>query len=560
MSRRISLLLLLFVAGFAWLACEDVPVDDSRADSRLFPPRGVVKGSILYQGPHPCSSQGHVLGSAILLFFAKDNPPPPAGLANTAVNFGVVEGDAVFPDEPRYPGAGVYCPKDHGKTDTITVTAPFTVSPFDAGTYILLAFFDYRADFLPTFKFRNLPELGDIAGGYVDTADAQKHAGDANYQPHFLPIDVGVPPADGDAGAPLVMPPAGYVADGIPVTLGLPVALTRPYFYPSGGEAPSPMPVPTPANPSADPSFVPVVQMAQDIHVDAPPAFPPSAAAVATLQGTFPIVKLVSGVPVAEQPIATDPAEPFHFQIGPSPKGLFVWNSGQTLPEGNGVPLLYPLVVFTKLVDDPDHTGDPQSIRAQGGPSGPIVVILGITLSPSQDSLYDTTLSPPGPQPAAATAADHVSALVRPSALCIDPTNIAAGATLVTPYLFGPSADPTEKVPPGGKPLFDPAGVKTALAATFGKVTIKQGCLPPGRYAINAVYPDGQAWTTPNEAGSCAPAEGTIDLQMTPPACTTKPRRVLYSQGTRAVLEVTAPATPSAICQQFPVPTECGGP
>jgi len=156
-----------------------------------------------------------------------------------------------------------------------------------------------------------------------------------------------------------------------------------------------------------------------------------------------------------------------------------------------------------------------------------------------------------------------VTVLVRPTALCIDPSNPTAGATLVTPFLTGPSADPKEMVPPGGKPLFDPATVKAALAPQFGPISIVQGCLPTGRFAMNLIYPTGQAWTVPNETGSCATAEGTIDRTVSPPICSVRPpgaspRDVLSSQGTRAVLEITS-SPQSSTCAQFPVPAVCGG-
>ncbi len=545
------LLLLLLTISICSVvpACEDVPTDDA-----LAPPTGVVRGTVLYQGPHPCSTGGHIVGNAILLFFDQSNPPPPAGLATTVVNFGVVTGDVLFANEPRWGGSDLYCPDQHGVTGAVSVSAPFAVSPFAAGTYILQAFFDTTGDFLPTFKFRNLPEAGDVGGGYLDTADAAKHAGDASYIPHFLPIPVGTP-VDNDAGSALAMPPQGFVADDIAVTLGEVLPLARPIFYPSGADQPAASSMPTNANPSGDPSYVPVLQMPQDLHVDAPPASL-SVQSIATFQSKFLTAKLVSGVPQAETAVATDPTQPFRFQLGPSPKGIFLWRSGTIIPEGNAVPSLYPLVVFAKLVDDPTHAADPQSLASQGGGSAgaPIVVVLGITLGPT-DSLLDMVLSPPPLQPGPTSASDHVSALVRPTALCVDPARVGQSATLVTPFLTGPSADPTEMVPPGGKALFDPVAVAAALAPTFGVVTVKQACLPLGRYAVNVVYPSGQAWTVPNEAGSCATAEGTVTGS--PPVCSGNGRDVLYSQGTRGVLEITPAQTP-ATCVQFPVPPECG--
>jgi hypothetical protein len=86
------------------------------------------------------------------------------------------------------------------------------------------------------------------------------------------------------------------------------------------------------------------------------------------------------------------------------------------------------------------------------------------------------------------------------------------------------------------------------------------GCLPTGRYQINIVYPTGQAWTTPNETGSCAAAEGTTlftgsgtsttakpgFLDPNPNGCSgVSPRPTLYSQGTRAVIEITPAQNPN---------------
>ncbi len=563
---KVLLSLLLFVCTV--VACGSVPIDDTGTGNRLFPPSGVIQGSVVYSGPHPCSTGGHIVGNAILLFFNQDDPPPPQGVASTAVNFGVVSGESLFVNEPRYPGKTVYCPKDHGETGTITASAPFAVSPFSAGTYIAEAFFDYTGDFLPTFKFRELPEEGDVGGGYIDTVDAIKNAGMVNYEPIFLPIQVGVPAPAGAAvdgggvgpdGGTLVIPSSGYVANNVTITMGEVLTLARPYFYPDLGTAPAPMPVVTTANPSGNVDYVPVATMAQDIHVLASPAIPTPTQAAA-FQKSFVSIKLDAGLPPDELAAAIDPAGPFLFQLSASnSKSLFIWESGTMIPENSLVPSLYPQVVFTELVPDPKHTIDPQSLTQEAPPKGPVVVTLGITLGPA-DSLLDTVFMPQPSSPTPAAASDHVTALVRPTAICLDPTDPAAGATLVTPFLTGTSVDPTVKTP---QPLFDPATVIMALEPVFGHVTIVQGCLPPGRFALNLVYPTGQAWTVPNETGSCAASEGTVNLKTTPPSCSVappdangQPRDVLYSQGTRAVLEITE-SPGSATCAMFPVPAAC---
>jgi hypothetical protein len=70
--------------------------------------------------------------------------------------------------------------------------------------------------------------------------------------------------------------------------------------------------------------------------------------------------------------------------------------------------------------------------------------------------------------------------------------------------------------------------------------------LPKGRYEINVVYPDGQAWTVPNEAGACSGDEGSTNY--TGLTCTLKARPILQSQGNRAVVEIVGPTNP-ANCQ-----------
>jgi hypothetical protein len=549
------------------VACGSVPIDDQRTDSRLFPANGVIRGSVTYQGPRPCSKSGHIVGNAIVLVFDRRNPPPPAGLANTAVNFGVVTGDVLFANEPRAAGDTLYCPKDSGFTDTISASAPFAIAPIDAGSYVVQAFFDYAGSFLPTFKFRNLPVAGDVGGGYIDVADALKdqNRNDANYLPIFLPVDVGTPqplPAGSPPGTipTFTMPRDGFVADNIPVTIGLVLPFTRPYFYAASlddsDQSGKVGTTPPAGSGQTDPNYFPVVTLTQDMHIEAPPAalFP---VFVNKYQASFPAIRLDWGVPAGELAAATDPAQPFLFQVAPFPQaGLLVWSSGKPIPERKDVPALWPLVVFAKLADesptDPTaHVQDPQGIQAQGGPGQPIVIMQGLTVY--KDSLVNTVLFAPPTQPnPSQSLTDHVTVLIRPAVVCFDAAHIDRGGTLVTPYLTGTSPDPSE---PGPKPLFDVA----AFLAAEGKLIRGQpviGCLPKGRYGINAVYPTGQAWTTPNEAGTCAGTEGTTNFNGNTGTCDKKPRQILYSQGNRAVIEVVAASDPN-FCTMNPVPAAC---
>jgi hypothetical protein len=455
----------------------------------------------------------------------------------------------MFPDERTSSGTALFCPTD---PTPLTLSAPYTISPVDAGEYVLAAFYDRTGHFLPTFKFRNLPEAGDVAGGYVDVADAQANATNPNYSPKFLPVTVGV--AQNVKGVQtLVIPDQGFVADGIPVTIGLSLPYQRPTFYLDGADQPGDT-TPTPLNPNGDPSYAPVVTMTQDHQVLAPPANATNLQAVNALQASFAQVKLHWGVPQAELTDATRADGPFGFPLTPPPPqpGLLVWSMGTTLPENPLLESLWPLVVLAKLEDDPTHALDPQSLTPQGGEKAPIVVLQGITLN--GDGLLTTTNGIPPKSPTATGALhEHTTVLLRPSVLCINPTAPNAGGVLVTPHLTGKSADPAES---GDKPLFDPVAVQKGNPLVQ---SVKQGCLPTGRYAVNAVYPTGQAWTVPNEAGSCATLEGTLVRSAGTGSCDKKPRPVLYSQGTRAVLEIIPPTTPEgeATCAKFPVPAEC---
>jgi hypothetical protein len=549
-------------------ACGSVPNDPG---PRVFPAAGVIRGTVVYRGPRPCSRGGHVVGNAVILVFDRNDPPPPAGLATTAVNLGDVTGDVLFANEPRYTGNDVYCPAESGFPDAITASAPFVISSLPGGSYEIQAFFDYTGNFLPEFETRNLPERGDVAGGTIDTTDLDPdRAQNANYRPRFVPVDVGIA---GPGGSGFVIPKAGFVADDVTVTLGLPLPTTRPYFYPQGevvtfdpnamtlsaaivqsSDAPATDPTGIAATTQTVPDDQPILTIAQDIQVLAPPTTP-SPASEARFESGLPHIVLRWGVPDGE--LASAKASPFRLQVAPfgPGAGFAVWQNAivdatsrqyvpQEIPEGS-VPELWPRVLLTRIVD------------GAGGAPGPVVVIAGITLLETDD--------PARPDSMLATAAaagslfgasgampvvraqDRLSVVLRPSAVCISGTGSAASRTTVTPH---PTAPPADVDCSSGTCV--PAGGADAPIAPgdLGKI----GCLPTGRYAINVVYPDGQAWTVPNEAGVCAVGEGASDFASA--RCTGGPRPLLYSQGNRAVVEVVRARDP-AFCLDHPVPAEC---
>ena len=547
------------LVAVATAACTDVPVDDERKDQRLFPARGVIRGTVTYIGPRPCSRDGHIVGNAVLLVFDRRNPPPPVGIAQSAVNFVSVPGDVLFANEPRTISKELFCPA--GQT-SITASAPFAIAPLEGGSYQLSAFFDRRGRFWPTFKFRNLPEAGDIGGGYVDLEDARKNAGDPNYAPKFLPVDIGNAQSAPTAGQipDFKIDKNCFVADNIPVTLGTVIPFTRPYFHPEGAEKVSDA-VTSEANPTGDPLAVPIVAMTQDVKILAAPASP-TPQTLTAYQMSFRSLKLVWSVAPGEVEVATRSTEPFDLQLPLLPPkgngGLLVFSRGKSIPENKAVPDLWPQVAFVKLADDPLRRADPQALVVQGTPEesavtgkpiGPVVVIQGITLL--DDSLARTIVGPVPAGPTSGALRDHVTVLVRPAALCFDPRRIDVGGLLVTPHFTGRSADANET---GEKALFDQKGVTSQPIVR----EVKLGCLPKGRYAMTLVYPTGQAWTVPNEMGGCARSEGAVVQGGDLASCAVKRRPVLLSQGARAVLEIVAPrAEDQATCDANPVPEPC---
>jgi hypothetical protein len=403
----------------------------------------------------------------------------------------------------------------------------------------------------------------------------------------------------------------------------------------------------TPQNPSGNVDFIPVLSFPQDTTLYAAPTVTAlekegigvtgPAVPLKVLdeyQSAFPQLKLNVGVPLAEQRVAADTtsdANVFHMQLSANPAsgaatggngGIFVWwnacnglpgcnpSSDDWIPEGPGLVFrMWPLIVLSKLNDltsgtnQPDPN-DPESITAQGSDlTKPIVIIQGITLLGDQfvtttiegPTLANSSLPLTYPDPSN-LATDHVSVLLRPSVLCVDPrapdyggVNVTAGkvdpasGNLLGPFPPSDVDDGSQAMPPAKGVIVASANLSAPQLSNLvnhkaaGTVNgLMGGCLPTGRYAVNVVYPTGQAWTTPNETGSCAAAEGStlftgsgtstteppdfLDPLVT--GCSQNfvsgtsgplgPRPVLYSQGTRAVVEITPAANPASCATNAP--------
>jgi hypothetical protein len=509
---HLTTLLLAALAGAASCGDPEVFLPSSQAGG----PAGVIDGTVTYAGPLPCTQNQHVLGAAVLLVFDTRLLPPPEGLGTTATSLGVVAGDILF--------AGVrgrlvfnsdgsrWCPA--ASVEHVTVSTSWAVGPLEGGVFQVRGFYDLDGNFDPGFKIANLPTKGDVAGGAIDNTAAVLGGAVPVYREIALGAD--------DGTGKRVIPATGSRVGGVTVTLGLPLPLERPVFYTKEilDETPTK---------NADPLDV---KMPSDFQLQTFSAFD-----AAGTESSFIRIKLGAGVPTDEVDVAAE--SPFNLPVKGAPPSIFFSRQDANgdgkidaldhIPDSEQIPSLYPISIFSKLA-----AGDDLNNQAS-----PAVVIQGLTLykSLSATAFAKTDL--------AAAEAEAIVA-VRPAALCIDPADASKPAVLVISH-------DTDKAM--NKIIADEAVLATAVGLQFHRtVSVVYGCLPEGRYAINLIYPTGQAWSTPNEAGICAKSEPqTADGKGCAEA--SGPHRVLLPSQ-KAVLTITPP-TDAAYCVANPTPPIC---
>lgn len=518
---RHSMALFALLGSTFLVACTDpetfVPIAEFSG------PAGAIEGTLTYAGPPPCTQNGRIVGAAIVLAFNKNLLPPPGGLGTSAASINVVPGELLFSsirDKLVFAAdKSLRCPDSAAAP--ISASASWAIAPLPAGTYQVRGFYDSDGDFDPAFSISSLPSKGDIGGGAIANAAEVLTTGAA---PQFTEIDVGVLDT---AQGKLVIPPTGSRVQGIGVTFAQPLGLERPVYYPSAVQDET-------GSANKDPKKVTI---ASDFEF----------ASLPSMDKAFIRITMTAGVPPEEIDAAAqspffmpvkNPAASIYMTVEDANRDGVVDNK-DTVPESALVPSLYPLSVFSKLL-----TGE--VLRGQ---TKPRVVMQGLTLF---QGIGPTIGKGPTPDPNDPTKfvvpqsfEPEIVVALRPAAICVDPDDSSKPGVLVLSR---------QKAKNGAVILADENVVKQGLQRQFGRpFDVVYGCLPQGNYAMNLVYPTGQAWTLPNEAGVCAEGEPeSSDKKRC--VSTTNDRARLASQ---LAMVVVGPPNDAAYCKANPTPKAC---
>ena len=564
-----------FSAGMlTWLAaamttplvgCEqNIKVDDPNENPAISGPRGIVQGIVNYFGPPPCFRNGLVEGQVVLLLFDAANPPPPDGLASTALNFATVPGETLFGSVPR-PLKGTagsvgnsqsFCPSVN--TPPIAASAEWSMQQVPAGRFQVRGFYSRQGRWIPLFNFANLSLAGDVAGGFVLDPRASVAK--------FGTVEVGVPsPTD---ATKLVIPDTGFVRTGVPVSLGLVLKSNRPYFSIDYGGSNSFAPgtpkkdytedyagqrKPIPSDQVKANGFITFPQdhlSTSQSKISCAGSKDPGCDLFEFAQASFPQIRFNYGFPGDKNKVGSEawiaknakPKDPFFvdrvrpfYGIDPKEFEADIPTSGQfaltrvfsaagepeilrdneTLETLAQIAEIFPSVVLSKLVED----GDGNVALPPRSQTDPIVVIQTITVKDWEDpkfagkgsmkatsqgavaggGLTDASgnIDPNNPlaKREGVVSQNGFTALIRPSVVCIYPQDDFKG-TLVTPVSKDPNPDNA------GVELV--SRTKILITRANRVKNVQFGCLPPGNYSVNVVYPTGQAWSFPNLSGHCS--------------------------------------------------------
>ena len=226
-------LVAIAIAGSIAVGCNGVPYDTARRNGGASPnPLGILAGDVLYVGPRPqCNWTSEptpravaITGNVLLLLFAFDNPPPPAGSATTATSLYAMNGGDIFNLSdcmPLAPTADDLLPiMRTGRFEWPSIslgTGPQAADhSWPTADYQIRAFFDNDGDFNPFFSVRNLATAGDVGGGALVDATAAI--------PQFRRITF----------HNIALEPEGERVEGVAVTIGAIIDTERPMFVVDG--------------------------------------------------------------------------------------------------------------------------------------------------------------------------------------------------------------------------------------------------------------------------------------------------------------------------------------
>jgi len=465
--------LVIAAAGPLVASCTTTP------DDPALPAAGVISGTLTYAGPKPCTKDGHIVGAANLLLFDARNLPPPDGLSTRSVRIAAVPGSLLFADVATsltYNADGSqWCPTDGA---TITASTPFTFAAVGGGRYQVRGFYDLVGDFNPAFKITTASAKGNISGGAILNAAEVATGKD----PIFTEVTVGTLQSDGS----YLVPPTGVHLTNVTVTFGKPMPFERPYYHVKSVH----YPVNT-VDDTEQPRVVaapPIVEVPADWHI----AFGPSE--ITSISNALLGLELAPTLPTAELPIGV--GAPYRFRLSASSAFDVFWDGGLRVPGTksslvpDGLPAYVPSIVVSKL-----DASDPRHLTGQANPR-----IVSSAIVAKEFSLLSLLGADTAPE-----ARSSLVALLRPTLICITDPNKNGPAHIITPF----------KESLSGKPVVaDEPGLTNDVAALLrrdpAKTTFGESCLIPGDYAMNVVYPTSQAWTLPNEAGTCMGTETTI--------------------------------------------------
>jgi hypothetical protein len=542
------------MAGLATsAACTDPPFKNVAV------PSAVMRGTVTYLGPPPCTENGHIVGTANLLLFDTRLLPPPDGLGTRSARIVAISGDKLFRDVASTlyydPSGKRFCPPP-GSMANIQASASWELGPIDPATYQMRGFYDYNGDFHAAFRFSNLPTRGDIAGGSVaNLSDALQ-----GKAPIYTEIKVGIPtavdsallnnpdevaastelqdlaarcekePCTGCETERLCIPSNGLLLENVWVGLGLQIPFERPAFHIAEVQPPleSPTAQPPPVQQNPNRIAVPVDFQLANANPGAPDA----------VQASLYGVKLRAGLPDNEKQNGANAPFYMHIEQATFFTASFDLNRDGKLDTADhviGTELggnIWPLVTFTKI-----DASDPIKRTGQDKPR-----VLSSAITTLDGRLRNLLFQPFGSfshfaQP---IPKQEVTALIRPTGICFADAQDPNGTTLiVTPHATDQLGNPTV----GNIPL-TVADVATQLRRNPSKTKLINMCLPRGELATNVIYATtGQAWTIPNESGICMPGEtpnGDTSCKCTVGCLkpdTARPRLITQS----AILEFAAP-------------------